>query len=84
MCLPFLATVAVVLGFFLCWAPFHAQRLVAFYFDDHPLIYATMTYISGVLYYLNCCINPLLYNLMSLKFREAFRVCNKFVSENWE
>lgn len=33
-----------------------------------------MTYVSGVLYYLSTCINPLLYNLMSNKFREAFRV----------
>jgi len=33
-----------------------------------------MTYISGVLYYLSTCINPLLYNIMSHKFREAFKV----------
>lgn len=33
-----------------------------------------MTYFSGVLYYLSTCINPLLYNLMSNKFREAFKV----------
>lgn len=71
----FFFTVAVVFAFFLCWAPFHAQRLVAFYFNDHPFIYAIMTYISGVLYYLSTCINPLLYNLMSNKFREAFKVC---------
>ncbi|XP_031633326.1 pyrokinin-1 receptor-like [Contarinia nasturtii] len=65
--------VAVVLAFFICWAPFHAQRLVAFYYRDHPFIYAVMTYISGVLYYLSTCINPLLYNIMSNKFREAFK-----------
>lgn len=41
-----------------------------------------MTYISGVLYYLSTCINPLLYNIMSNKFREAFKVCkfNRFLS----
>lgn len=66
--------VAVVFAFFLCWAPFHAQRLVAFYLNDHSIIYAIVTYTSGVLYYLSTCINPLLYNLMSNKFREAFKV----------
>ncbi|XP_002054764.2 pyrokinin-1 receptor [Drosophila virilis] len=73
--------VAVVICFFLCWAPFHAQRLIAIYapargaqlHDQHELLYTVMTYVSGVLYYLSTCINPLLYNLMSNKFREAFK-----------
>ncbi|XP_073816695.1 pyrokinin 1 receptor isoform X2 [Musca autumnalis] len=114
--------VAVVICFFLCWAPFHAQRLIAVYGpgviadgggsahssdinnndisdgdmelldgvttsseaadvtdnvnnnnDHHEVIYTVMTYISGVLYYLSTCINPLLYNLMSNKFRQAFK-----------
>ncbi|KAL5276804.1 NMUR1 family protein [Megaselia abdita] len=72
--------VAVVIAFFLCWAPFHAQRLVYIYSIDkihsNPVmvsVYHIMTYISGVLYYLSTCINPLLYNLMSNKFREAFK-----------
>lgn len=42
--------------------------------DHHEVIYTIMTYISGVLYYLSTCINPLLYNLMSNKFRQAFKV----------
>lgn len=75
-------SVAVVICFFLCWAPFHAQRLIAIYspahgaqlHDQHEFLYTVMTYVSGVLYYLSTCINPLLYNLMSNKFREAFRV----------
>ncbi|XP_075148624.1 pyrokinin 1 receptor [Haematobia irritans] len=113
--------VAVVICFFLCWAPFHAQRLIAVYgwvggpgdgpgndMDEgmvtedaenagsftisldsssmvsheerqeahknhHEVVYTIMTYISGVLYYLSTCINPLLYNLMSNKFRQAFK-----------
>ncbi|XP_017117486.1 pyrokinin-1 receptor [Drosophila elegans] len=73
--------VAVVVCFFLCWAPFHAQRLIAIYApargakrrDQHVFVYTVMTYISGVLYYLSTCINPLLYNIMSHKFREAFK-----------
>ncbi|XP_063701658.1 pyrokinin-1 receptor-like [Culicoides brevitarsis] len=74
--------VCVVVAFFLCWAPFHAQRLIYIYGTNknhtasHPImlkLYIVMTYISGVLYYLSTCINPFLYNIMSRKFREAFK-----------
>ncbi|KRT84914.1 G protein-coupled receptor, partial [Oryctes borbonicus] len=75
--------VAVVVAFFICWAPFHAQRLIATYVkapadgntnDSIPLkIYEISTYISGILYYVSTTINPLLYNIMSNKFREAFK-----------
>ncbi|KAJ3641670.1 hypothetical protein Zmor_028154 [Zophobas morio] len=74
---------AVVVAFFICWAPFHAQRLYALYStsskhdtDTHTLylkIYEIVTYISGILYYMSATINPILYNIMSVKFREAFK-----------
>ncbi|KAM8706837.1 hypothetical protein ACLKA7_011005 [Drosophila subpalustris] len=73
--------VAVAVAFFICWAPFHAQRLMAVYgstfgiesqwFND---VFYILNYTSGVLYFLSTCINPLLYNIMSHKFREAFKV----------
>ncbi|KAL7728110.1 hypothetical protein ACLKA6_002250 [Drosophila palustris] len=76
--------VAVAVAFFLCWAPFHAQRLMAVYglslinvcrcpesFNDY---FHILNYTSGVLYFLSTCINPLLYNIMSHKFREAFKI----------
>ncbi|CAK9823731.1 Pyrokinin-1 receptor [Anthophora retusa] len=75
--------VAVVIAFFICWAPFHLQRLIAIYGtnkEDHissnskwiEFLYLLMTYISGVLYYVSTTINPILYNIMSNKFRVAF------------
>ncbi|XP_025409547.1 pyrokinin-1 receptor-like isoform X2 [Sipha flava] len=74
----------VVVAFFVCWAPFQAQRLVAIYGDaDHEdrssvsiidvNFYQVLNYVSGILYYLSATINPLLYNLMSYKFRTAFK-----------
>ncbi|XP_060803786.1 pyrokinin-1 receptor [Amyelois transitella] len=75
--------VAVVVAFFVCWAPFHAQRLVAIYGTDENNIaksklllkvYAFLTYISGVFYYMSTCINPIFYHIMSNKFRDAFKV----------
>ncbi|KAK9505558.1 hypothetical protein O3M35_009580 [Rhynocoris fuscipes] len=72
--------VVVVVAFFICWAPFQTQRLYALYFSSGGntspttiLIYKLITYASGLLYYLSTTINPFLYNIMSLKFREAFK-----------
>ncbi|CAG4971578.1 unnamed protein product [Parnassius apollo] len=74
--------VAVVVAFFVCWAPFHAQRLVAIYGtrEDHLAksptllcVYSTLTYISGIFYYMSTCINPFFYHIMSNKFRDAFK-----------
>ncbi|CAK9830060.1 Pyrokinin-1 receptor [Anthophora retusa] len=73
--------VAVVVAFFICWAPFHAQRLLAVYARSRKaipenalvVVYTTLTYVSGVFYYLSTTVNPLLYNIMSNKFREAFK-----------
>ncbi|CAH0702484.1 unnamed protein product [Spodoptera exigua] len=75
--------VAVVVAFFICWAPFHAQRLVAIYgtTENHlarsPIllsVYSFLTYTSGVFYYMSTCINPIFYHIMSNKFRDAFKV----------
>ncbi|KAL1123048.1 hypothetical protein AAG570_002136 [Ranatra chinensis] len=72
--------VAVVVAFFICWAPFHFQRLYSIYAFEgdntssgNLMIYKIITYISGLLYYLSTTVNPFLYNIMSLKFREAFK-----------
>lgn len=73
----FVFTVAVVGAFFICWAPFHAQRLMATYVKEPTLvevmIFKLLTHISGVTYYISAVINPILYSIMSLKFRQAFK-----------
>lgn len=74
--------VAVVVAFIICWAPFHAQRLLAIYglrTGEKPsnaalTLYTILTYTSGILYYLSATINPILYNIMSNRFRRAFKV----------
>ena len=70
--------VAVVVAFFVCWAPFHTQRLLVIFvaqpwsagFVDFMHV---SFYMSGVLYYTSSVINPILYHTMSLKFRRAFK-----------
>lgn len=66
------------MSFVVCWSPFHAQRLMATYVketsSDALLITSdVLNYISGVTYYLSATVNPVLYHIMSAKFRHAFR-----------
>ncbi|CAG7685281.1 unnamed protein product [Allacma fusca] len=75
-----LVEIAVVVAFFVCWAPFHAQRLIWKWGSGAgttspalQTLYHIATYLSGVLYYLATCVNPVLYHTMSLKFRHAFK-----------
>ncbi|XP_076078940.1 pyrokinin-1 receptor-like [Mytilus galloprovincialis] len=69
--------VAVVVAFFLCWAPFHAQRLMTLYTKNWTPetmeLHSHLFYISGVLYFVSSTVNPILYNLLSRKFRYAFK-----------
>ncbi|XP_048769875.2 neuropeptides capa receptor-like [Ostrea edulis] len=77
--------VAVVVAFFVCWAPFHAQRLWTIYMKkEHwtPELLDVQNYVfflSGVLYFFSATVNPVLYNLMSKKFRQAFQqsICGR-------
>ncbi|KDR15327.1 Neuropeptides capa receptor [Zootermopsis nevadensis] len=68
--------VAVVITFFLCWAPFHMQRLFYIYGKQSPnfdKINEWAYYITGCFYFFSCTVNPVLYNVMSAKYRLAFR-----------
>nr|BAO01075.1 neuropeptide GPCR A25 [Nilaparvata lugens] len=68
---------AVVITFFVCWAPFHLQRLLYLYARDSLPHFNTINewlfYVTGCLYYLSSTANPILYNVMSVKYRKAFR-----------
>lgn len=78
----YFVSVAVVVAFFICWAPFHAQRLVALYLATAPkeaqesstAVYMALMHASGILYFLSTTINPILYHIFSNKFRRAFKV----------
>ncbi|RUS72872.1 hypothetical protein EGW08_019359, partial [Elysia chlorotica] len=71
--------VAVVIAFFVCWAPFHAQRLMTMYVapdewtEDLLTVQTNLFYISGVLYFFSSTVNPFLYNVMSKRYRKAFK-----------
>ncbi|KAF3690816.1 Neuromedin-U receptor 1 [Channa argus] len=67
----------LVVVFGICWAPFHTDRLMWSFINDwtdhHLKIFQYVHIISGVFFYLSSAVNPILYNLMSTRFREMFK-----------
>uniref|UniRef100_A0A3Q3NH52 Neuromedin U receptor 1a n=1 Tax=Labrus bergylta TaxID=56723 RepID=A0A3Q3NH52_9LABR len=67
----------LVVVFGICWAPFHTDRLmwsfISDWTDNHLEIFEYVHIISGVFFYLSSAVNPILYNLMSTRFREMFK-----------
>ncbi|XP_013171387.1 PREDICTED: neuropeptides capa receptor-like [Papilio xuthus] len=75
--------VAVVVAFFVCWTPFHFQRLFYIYGYDLPQFHVINEHlfnVAGALYYVSATVNPILYNVMSARYRTAFHetlLCRK-------
>lgn len=66
----------MVFAFILCWLPFHVGRyLFSKSFEPGSLEIAQISQycnlVSFVLFYLSAAINPILYNIMSKKYRVA-------------
>ncbi|KAK9501550.1 hypothetical protein O3M35_012257 [Rhynocoris fuscipes] len=70
---------AVVVSFFIFLLPFRALTLCIIiappeYFSSLGIeAFYNILYFSRIMLYLNSAVNPILYNLMSSKFREGFR-----------
>ena len=72
-----------MVAFFICWAPFHAQRLLYVVFYEYQWKFVSeglyqqinekLFYITGCFYYFSSTVNPILYNVMSAKYRNAFK-----------
>uniref|UniRef100_A0A452UKX3 Neuromedin U receptor 1 n=1 Tax=Ursus maritimus TaxID=29073 RepID=A0A452UKX3_URSMA len=70
-------SLVLVVVFGICWAPFHVDRLmwsfVSQWTEGLDLAFQYVHVISGVLFYLSSAVNPVLYNVMSSRFRETFQ-----------
>ncbi|XP_013773953.1 growth hormone secretagogue receptor type 1-like [Limulus polyphemus] len=70
--------VAVVLSFFLCLLPFRVFTVWIIVADPMEVqklgmeVYYNLLYFCRIMLYTNSAINPILYNLISSKFRDAF------------
>uniref|UniRef100_A0A8C5QIZ8 Neuromedin U receptor 1 n=1 Tax=Leptobrachium leishanense TaxID=445787 RepID=A0A8C5QIZ8_9ANUR len=67
----------LVVVFGICWAPFHTERLMWSFIENWTdymhQIFSFVHVISGMLFYLSSAVNPILYNLLSTRFREMFK-----------
>ena len=105
----FIFPVAVVVAFFICWIPFHSQRLMfvvvtlyrewtvglqqVTYFCQRHFVCVTKDFVSqaqhvlfmvsGVFYYFNSILNPILYTIMSKRFRRGFNDMTGSCSAFW-
>ncbi|XP_051947577.1 growth hormone secretagogue receptor type 1-like [Xyrauchen texanus] len=64
--------VVIVLVFVLCWLPFHVSRTLFSVSDSSDKLYYISQYfnlVSLVLFYVSAAVNPLLYNIMSARYR---------------
>uniref|UniRef100_H3D3S7 Neuromedin U receptor 3 n=1 Tax=Tetraodon nigroviridis TaxID=99883 RepID=H3D3S7_TETNG len=81
-----LAIVVAVFG--LCWAPFHIERLlwssISHWTDLMHSVYQYVHIVSGFFFYLSSAVNPIIYSLLSTRFRECFRelVCSQSEDRN--
>ena len=70
--------IAVIVCFFCCMLPACMFRLFVIFADDTtvyslgPELYHNIRFFIRIMVYINCSMNPILYNVMSSKFREAF------------
>lgn len=69
---------AVVLSFFTCLLPFRVLTLWIIFVPEETFqslnmeTYYNLLYFCRIMWYLNSAVNPILYNLMSSKFRKGF------------
>ncbi|XP_067897577.1 neuromedin-U receptor 1 [Heterodontus francisci] len=69
--------IVLVIVFGICWAPFHTDRLMWIlinnWTEELHRQYQYVHIVSGVFFYFSSAVNPILYNLMSTRFREMFK-----------
>ncbi|XP_046933891.1 motilin receptor [Lynx rufus] len=63
----------VVLAFIVCWLPFHVGRIIYINTEDSRMMNFSQYFniVALQLFYLSASINPILYNLISKKYRAA-------------
>jgi len=64
----------VVLTFAVCWLPYRAMVMYNSFAPPESMFSPDWyIFLSKTMIYINCAINPILYNLMSARFRNAFK-----------
>ncbi|XP_008054774.1 neuromedin-U receptor 2 [Carlito syrichta] len=77
----------LVLVFAICWTPFHIDRLFFSFVEEWTeslaVVFNLVHVVSGVFFYLSSAVNPIIYNLLSRRFRAAFRNVSSSFCKKW-
>ena len=65
--------IAVLVAFFVCFFPFHIYFITQLFQENYERKPTTETAVLRVVLLLNAAVNPIIYNLLSEKFRTGFR-----------
>lgn len=86
---PFKIIAAVIVAFFLCWAPYHVMGLIEMFNHMSAEYSITLDHVTTIgipiatsLAFLNSCLNPLLYVFMGQDFKDKVRKSILKVLEN--
>lgn len=79
--IPLFLLVCIVIAFFTCFAPFHAERLLVvlvpaeLWYNNKILwkVHDVLYHISGICLFANSVCNPILYNIVFRRIRAEFK-----------
>ncbi|XP_069842927.1 C5a anaphylatoxin chemotactic receptor 1-like [Dendropsophus ebraccatus] len=75
----------VIIGFFVCWLPYHVAGLILASESRDSELYKSTRQVDGILIafaFMNSCINPIIYVLMGQDFKTKFRKSIRFILKN--
>ncbi|CAH2276092.1 neuromedin-U receptor 2, partial [Pelobates cultripes] len=78
----------LVMVFGICWAPFHVDRLffsfVVDWTESLANVFNLIHVVSGIFFYISSAVNPIIYNLLSRRFRSAFQNLLPPLFKHWK
>ncbi|XP_063301466.1 neuromedin-U receptor 2 [Pelobates fuscus] len=78
----------LVMVFGICWAPFHVDRLffsfVVDWTESLANVFNLIHLVSGIFFYISSAVNPIIYNLLSRRFRSAFQNLLPPLFKHWK
>lgn len=75
----------VIIGFFVCWLPYHVVGLILAVNTVHTEVYTLLEKVDAIfiaLAFVNSCINPIIYVLAGREFKSKFKRSIRFILKN--
>ncbi|KAM4019189.1 C5a anaphylatoxin chemotactic receptor 1-like [Anomaloglossus baeobatrachus] len=75
----------VIVGFFVCWLPYHVAGLILVLHPSTSDLYKSTEKVDNIIIaiaFMNSCVNPIIYVLMGQDFKSKFRKSMRFILKN--